>query len=128
MNVQSPTHETHNENPVVCMHARIVVTHAHKKMHARMQTLHAYANARVRMHAMLPLCTKNARMHAARSSSIRVPLLIATALRSAAEGMMASSVRGAPEGYQPSTKYCRASAIAPALIGVAMLHCVCIYV
>src|SRR5262245_32107079 len=46
---------------------------------------------------------------------------IPAALRSAALGVNAFAPTGAPVGYQPSVKYWRMSAVAPAIAGVAML-------
>ena len=43
-----------------------------------------------------------------------------TALSSGAEGRKADAACGAPEGYQPSAKYCRTSARLPATTGAAM--------
>ena len=43
-----------------------------------------------------------------------------TALSSGADGRKADAACGAPEGYQPSVKYCRTSARLPATIGVAI--------
>ena len=43
-----------------------------------------------------------------------------TALSSGAEGRNADAACGAPDGYQPSTKYCRTSARLPATTGAAM--------
>ena len=43
-----------------------------------------------------------------------------TALSSGADGRYADAACGAPEGYQPSAKYCRTSARLPATMGVAM--------
>ena len=44
----------------------------------------------------------------------------AMALSSAAEGSKALAATGAPVGYQPSVRYWRTSAIAPATAGVAI--------
>ena len=43
-----------------------------------------------------------------------------TALSSGAEGRNADAACGAPDGYQPSAKYCRTSARLPATTGAAM--------
>ena len=50
--------------------------------------------------------------------SIFDPVLIIAALNSEADGTNPSSGFGAPDGYQPSMKYCLINARAPEIAGV----------